>query len=76
MKNIFELSVSVFLFNFQHNCATSSPDLASLRLHVATHFLPADLKKVNVKQYVKQWRRSPALGCKQLRRPFHVVCAV
>ena len=72
MKNIFELSVSVFLFNFQHSCATSSPDLASLRLHVATHFLPANLKKVNV----KQWRRSPALGCKQLRRPFHVVCAV
>ena len=72
MKNIFELSVSVFLFNFQHNCATSSPDLASLRLHVATHFLPADLNQMNV----KQWRRSPALGCKQLRRPFHVVCAV
>ena len=72
MKNIFELSVSVFLFNFQHRCATSSPDLASLRLHVATHFLPADLNKMNV----KQWKRSPALGCKQLRRPFHVVCAV
>lgn len=72
MKNIFELSVSVFLFNFQHRCATSSPDLASLRLHVATHFLPADLNQMNV----KQWRRSPALGCKQLRRPFHVVCAV